>query len=98
VSLFVALLLLVRKLVDPAEFHLAFLAKYVTDVVTPSKHCPFLDIVGDKVDHIAEQVGAAGRAVKPGRDELAAVRQHRVAVGARVQSRPADMLKEHAAH
>ena len=62
----------------------------------PFRKTPSSPVV--QVDHPVEEEGPPGGASEPRRDELAAVGQEGVALGAREQAAAADVLQEDAAH
>jgi hypothetical protein len=97
-ALLVALVLLRRKLVLPAELGVAVLAGDVADHVPAGEHDPVLHLAVLQVHHAVEEERAARGSREACRDELSAIRQRRLARPAREQTGTAEVIEEDTAH
>lgn len=96
--LFVALAVLRGKFVDPAQLAVAVFAADVPHHVTAGEHDPVLDFTVLQVYHLIEEEGAARGSGEAGGDELGAVGQDGVTVGAGEEACPSDVIQEDPPH
>ena len=66
--------------------------------MSPGEHHAVLHVAVQQVDDAVEEERAPGRAGEARRDQLAAIRQRRVAAGAREEPRAAGMNEERSPH
>lgn len=97
-TLLVALAVLCGELVNPAQFAVAVLAADVAHHVSAREHDAVLHLAVLEVHHLVEEKGSARGSSEACGDELGAVCQDGVAVGAGEQARPSDVVQEDATH
>lgn len=97
-ALFVSLLLLRRKLVDPSQLVVTLLAGNISDHVSSSQHDPVLNLTEGQVDDPVEEEGSPRCSCKSGRDQFTSVCQGSVAFGTTEQPGASQMIKKQATH
>lgn len=97
-ALLVALAVLGRKLIDPAQLTVAVLAADVSHHVSAGEHHPVLHLAVLEVHHLVEEEGSPCGSSEARGDELRAVGQDGITVGAGEETSAPDVVQEDSAH
>jgi len=97
-ALFVALVLLGGKLVDPAELDVALFARHVAHHVAARQHHAVLHLAVAEIDDPVEEEGSSSGSSEARANEFVAVGEDRVTIGAREEAQTANVFQKDAPH